>query len=214
MSADATSKAPDEPLITHKTLAYRFTHRLTQALLFSFFRLRVVGREHLPREGGALIASNHQSFLDIPIVAAANSRHVCFVARESLARSRWLGWLMRQCGAVLIERGAADRQALRDMTGHLEQGDLLAIFPEGTRSRDGRLGEFKGGATLTARRAGVPIVPAAIRGAADALPRGKVLPRPRRVQIEFGPPIDAGAPDAQEQLVTAVAALVGDGRLS
>ena len=125
-----------------------------------------------------------------------------------------LGWLMRQCGAVLIERGAADRKALRDMTGHLAQGDLLAIFPEGTRTRDGSLGEFKGGATLTAKRARVPIIPAAIRGAVDAMPRGKVLPRPRRVQIEFGPPIDPQAPDAQEQLVAAVRALAGDGHLS
>ena len=86
MSEAATSKAPEEPLITHKTLAYRFTHRFTQALLFTFFRLRVVGREHLPKEGGALIASNHQSFIDIPIVAAANT-------------SPGSRWLARACSA-------------------------------------------------------------------------------------------------------------------
>jgi 1-acyl-sn-glycerol-3-phosphate acyltransferase len=208
-----TRKATEEPeLLTEKTLTYWCTQKLVQILLFPFFRLRVRGRENLPREGGAVIASNHQSMMDIPIVAAANRRHVCFVARETLADTRWLAVLMRECGAVLIERGATDRKALRDMVRHLEQGDLLTVFPEGTRSRDGKLGEFKRGAVLTARKAGVPLIPTAITGAIEAMPRGKALPRPRRVGIEFGAPIDSSLPDAQEQLVAAVQEMVGEGR--
>lgn len=199
------------PLLTHKTFAYLFTQRLVQLFLFTLFRLRVRGKENIPKEGGAVIASNHQSMMDIPIVAAANVRHVCFVARESLAETGWLAKLMRECGAVLIERGATDRKALRDMVGHLKEGDLLTVFPEGTRSRDGSLLEFKRGAVLTAKKAGVPIIPTAITGAIHAMPRGKTLPRLRRVSIEFGAPIDSSLPDAQERLVAAVQAMVGDG---
>ena len=200
-----------EPLLTEKTLAYWLTWRTVQLFLFTLFRLRVRGRRNIPKEGGAVLASNHQSMMDIPIVAAANSRHVCFVARESLADTRWLAKLMRECGAVLIERGATDRKALRDMVGHLEQGHLLTVFPEGTRSKDGSLLEFKRGAVLTAKKAGVPIIPTAITGAIHAMPRGKLLPRPRKVSIELGEPIDPQLPDAQERLVAAVQAMVGDG---
>lgn len=204
------AKTPD--LIVHKTLTYWLTQRVTQAFLFALCRLRVRGRENVPKTGGAVFASNHQSTLDIPIISAANTRHVCFVARETLADSRAIGLLMRECGAVLIERGATDRKALRDMAEHLKLGDLLAVFPEGTRSVDGSLSEFKRGALLTAKKAGVPIIPTGITGSLEAMPRGKLLPRPRRVGVEFGEPIDPTLPDAQERLVAAVQKLVGDGR--
>ncbi len=209
---DEAALAEEPKLLIDKTLTYWCTQRFVQAALFTFFRLRVRGRENVPKTGAAVIASNHQSMIDIPIIAAANERHVCFVARESLADTRWLANLMRECGAVLIERGATDRKALRDMGTHLELGDLLAVFPEGTRSKDGSLLEFKRGAVLSAKRAGVPLIPTGITGAMEAMPRGKTLPRPRRVGIEFGKPIDPNLPDAQERLVAAVQQLVGDGR--
>lgn len=215
MTASATVReSEDAPLIAHKTLAYRVIHRITQFLLFTVCRLEVQGRENLPTDGPAVIASNHQSMIDIPVVAAGTSRHVCFVARETLANTRWLAWVMRQCGAILIGRGTADRRALREMKGHLELGDLLAVFPEGTRTHDGSLGEFKGGAVLAAKRARAPIVPTAIRGAVDVLGRGMSWPRPRKIVIRFGPPIDSGDPDAQERLVRWVTDAVGNGRIS
>jgi len=199
-------------LITDKTVTYWCTQRITQALLFTLCRLRIRGKQYLPESGGAVFASNHQSTMDIPIIAAANSRHVCFLARETLAESKAIGLLMRETGAVLVKRGESDRKALRDMALHLKLGDLLAVFPEGTRTKDGSLGEFKRGAVLTAKMAGVPIIPTGITGAFLAMPKGKMLPRPLRVGVEFGPPIDPNAPDAQAQLVEAVQKLIGDGR--
>jgi 1-acyl-sn-glycerol-3-phosphate acyltransferase len=199
-------------LIVHKTWTYSFLRGLVDVVGRLYFRRRIEGREHVPSEGPVVFASNHQSFLDIPLVAQATRRHVCFVARRSLAGSRLLGWIMAQCGAVLVSRGESDRAAVRDMIGHLERGDTVAIFPEGTRTRDGRVGEFQRGALLVARRAGVPIIPIGIRGTFEAWPRGGGFPRPQRLVLRFGAPIDSSLPDAQERVRQAVLDMVGDGR--
>jgi len=206
--------AAEEPeRITWSTPAYRFGRFLSWCELRLLHRMKVEGKEHLPREGSFLIVSNHQSFLDIPLVAAAlMERHVCFVARATLARSRFMAWLMRRSGAVLIQRGAADRRALSEMVEHLRAGDAVCVFPEGTRSPDGRLGEFLPGALFAARRARVPLVPAGIHGALDAMPRDARFPRLRRVGIRFGPPIDGSLPEAMELARERIAGMIGDGR--
>lgn len=202
----------DAELITRKTWVYRVGLGACWVVYRSLLRARVYGAEHVPRTGGALIASNHQSFLDIPLVALGTSRHVAFVARDSLAHSRSLGWLMRRCGAVLIQRGKPDRAAVRQMAAHLTAGDLVSVFPEGTRSVDGTLGEFRGGAMLAARLAKVPIVPAAIRGTIDAWPKGG-KPGLARVSITFAEPVDSASAQATEEVRARVAALVGDGHV-
>ena len=200
-----------EPVLTEKTLVYRVGSKACLAFCKLAFRMRIEGRANVPRSGGAVLAANHQSFLDIPIVGGAVSRHVAFVARDTLDDWRWLAFVMRESGVVLVRRGTSDRRALRQMADHLEAGDLVAIYPEGTRTRDGSLQEFKGGAVLAARMAKVPIVPVGIRGAFEAWPRGKSIPRPRKIGVRFGAPIDSGAPDAQEQLLASVRAMIGDG---
>ena len=201
-------------LIVHSTWAYRLGRALVAAYLGLRHRLRTEGREHLPRSGGFLIVSNHQSFLDIPVLAAAaRPRHVAFVARASLAHSRFLDWLMRESGVVLIEPNTPDRGALEGMIGHLELGDIVAVFPEGTRTPDGRLGVFRAGAVVAARRAGVPIVPAAIRGAFEAWPRDRKLPRGGRITVRFAPPIPPGTDGAIEVAKGVIAEMVGDGRV-
>jgi 1-acyl-sn-glycerol-3-phosphate acyltransferase len=179
-------------IVAHKTVVYRLGQASVTAYATLVHRLRVRGRERLPAAGGALVVANHASFLDIPFVAAAARRHVAFVARDSLARSRVLAFIMSHAGAILVRRGAADRAAIRAMVAHLEAGDCVAVFPEGERSRDGSVGAFREGALLAARQARVPIVPAAIDGAFRALSRGMKLPRPVRVELEFGDPIEPG----------------------
>jgi 1-acyl-sn-glycerol-3-phosphate acyltransferase len=210
----STGAPPTEPILTHKTAVYHICS--TGALWFckAYFRLRVEGLENIPPKGGAVLASNHQSFLDILILGGCMPRHVAFVARDTLANWRWLSYVMRQCGAVLVRRGTSDRRALRAMADHLEKDDMVVIYPEGTRTRDGGLQEFKGGALLAARMAGVPIVPCGIRGAFEAWPRGRTIPRPKKIAVRFGPPIDSSLPDAQERLIAAVQGLIGDGRFA
>lgn len=210
-SARPSDASPDahDALITHKTFVYRLCSTSAWIYCKLWHRLEVRGLEHIPKTGGVLVASNHQSHVDILIHGGSIPRHVCFVARDTLADQAWLAYTMRQCGAVLIQRGASDRKALRAMADHLELGDLVAIFPEGTRTDDGSLREFKGGALLAARMAKVPIVPCGISGANVAFPRGAALPRPRKIRVSYGAPIDSALPDAQERVVAAVAALSG-----
>lgn len=199
-------------VLVEPTWAYRVTRLTTNAFFSAYFRSRCEGREHLPLHGPLVILSNHQSFLDVPLISHAARRHVAFVARDTLARSKPLAWLMRECGAVLIKRGQPDRAALREMVAHLELGDALVIFPEGTRTTDGHVQPFRAGALLAARMTGAPIVPAGIRGAFEAWPRAAKWPRPRRIAIRFAPAISSDADDALERAHAAIVGLVGDGR--
>lgn len=202
------------PVLVHKTWAYRAARLCTRVAWSVLFRARHEELQGIPAVGPALLCCNHQSFLDIPLVSHLTQRHIAFVARDSLAESRPLGWLMRQCGAVLIARGKPDRAALREMLAHLEAGDLVAVFPEGTRTRDGSLGELRAGALLAARQARAPVVPIGIRGAFEAWPRNSALPRPRPIAARVGTPVDPLAEDALEQVRRQLQALIGDGRYS
>jgi 1-acyl-sn-glycerol-3-phosphate acyltransferase len=208
MSASPETAARAPARVTPFYRLVRFVDRVVCRL---WFRMKVEGMEHVPRRGGALLAVNHQSYLDILVIGASMPRHVTFVARDTLTESRILAFIMHGCGAIFVRRGTSDRAALRAMAEHLAAGDLVAIYPEGTRSRDGRVGTFKGGAVMAARLGGVPIVPVGIRGAFQAWPRGRILPWPKKVGVRFGPPIDPTLDDARERLEEAVRGLIGDG---
>lgn len=196
----------ERPVRTDKTWVYHACRSGTWLWYRLYLPPTFHGREHLPSNGGVLIAANHQSFLDIPLLAQATSRHVCFVARDTLAKSRLLGFVMDGCNAVLIGRGRGDRAAMRRIVAHLEAGDCVAMFPEGTRSRDGSLGAFHSGILVAARKAGVPIVPAAIDGSWRAWPPGRSLPRPTRLSLTFAPAVDPTLPDALDRVREAIAA--------
>ena len=143
-----------------------------------------------------------------------SARHLAFVARATLARSRVLAFIMRHCGAILIDRDRGDRGALRQMAEVLRAGGVVVIFPEGTRSRDGSLGSPKKGALLAARQAGAPIVPCALDGSHAAWPRDRRLPRPHRLTVTFGEPVAADSPGALEATWAQVAGFLEEGRRS
>ena len=209
-TARRTRRVAPEDVLTGSSAVYRTGKFIVTVYLGLLHRFRVEGREHLPRSGGVLIASNHQSFLDIPVLSAATPRHVAFVARATLAQSRFLAFIMRESGSVLIRPNTPDRNALEAMIAHLEGGDCVAVFPEGTRTNDGALGAFRGGAAVAARRAGVPILPAAITGAFEAWPRHRSLPRPRAIRVRFGPPFAADVDEPMEQARRVIAEMMGD----
>ncbi len=205
-NANPTSPPPR----TWRSLTYRFIMVWVHLFTKVPFPTRVIDKQHLPEGQGALIVSNHASFFDIPFIAkGAAGRHVCFVARQSLAKNRLLGFVMRSCGAVLIDPKAGDRKALKRVVEHLQAGDLVAMFAEGTRSKDGRLLPFKRGALLAARQAKVPVVPCALVGTHRAWGRGQRFPKPAKVQVRFGEPRAVGGQTLEEVREWIAAQLAG-----
>ncbi|HET6498143.1 MAG TPA: lysophospholipid acyltransferase family protein [Coriobacteriia bacterium] len=162
---------------------------LGRALLASF-RTRVIGAENVPPTG-ALLAGNHVSYLDPVLLWCASPRRVHFIAKAELWESRLLGTALDHLLAFPVHRGAADRAALTHASALLASGELVGIFPEGTRheSEDGGLGEASEGVAYLALRAMAPVVPVGIAGTADALPPDARLPRCARVRIVFGTPV-------------------------
>ncbi len=174
----------------------RFLFLLAQAVcggLFALlFRLEVRGRENIPLQGPAIVAANHTSFLDPPLVGRAFfPRPLRYVARVSVFRTPVIGWLARRLGALPLEHeGFAI--AMREIVSLLRRGEAILIFPEGTRSPDGRLQRAKAGVGFLARRAGCPVIPVSIRGAERALPRGRGLIRPVHITVTIGSPMRFG----------------------
>jgi 1-acyl-sn-glycerol-3-phosphate acyltransferase len=154
----------------------------------ALFRFRYSGRRNVPASGPLLVVSNHQSHLDPVLIGVACPRQVGALARASLFH--WpLGWMIRSLGAVPVERGGGALAGVKAILGVLRAGEGVIVFPEGTRSVDGKLQPFQPGFCALARRSGATIVPTAIEGAFEALPRGAVVPRPHEISLAFGPPI-------------------------
>lgn len=168
----------------------RFLRATVGRLLLAAYRTRFVGAESVPGSG-AILAGNHASYLDPALLWCGAPRPVHFVAKAELWRVGWLGWCLDRFWAIPVERGSADRAMISRATGFLSNGDLVGMFPEGTRGPSGSddLGDAHGGVAFIAMRAGVPIVPVGIAGTDKALPRGAKLPRFPRVVFSYGEPI-------------------------
>jgi 1-acyl-sn-glycerol-3-phosphate acyltransferase len=166
-------------------LYYFFGWLLTGLYSYLWHRTRYYRKAKLPRKTGYLIVCNHQSFADPNLVAFGLYRGVAFMARSSLFKG-FLGWWLPRVWCLPVERGSSDRASIRRTVDMLKSGRPLILFPEGTRSRDGKLQGFKRGLELIARQAGVPILPAAIHGVGAAFPKGASFPKPSKVRITYG----------------------------
>ncbi|MFQ5734266.1 MAG: lysophospholipid acyltransferase family protein [Planctomycetaceae bacterium] len=162
---------------------------LLQIAFTVWFRFRVRGLHYLPESGGGLVLSNHQSHLDPLLLQIALHRPIGFLARDNLFRVPFVGWVLRRHYVLGINRESVAASVIRESVRRMQHGFLLGIFPEGTRTQDGSVGEFKPGFVAIVRRAKLPIYPVGVAGAFEALPRGTWFPRPRRVRIVYGEPL-------------------------
>jgi 1-acyl-sn-glycerol-3-phosphate acyltransferase len=151
---------------------------------------KVHGLKHIPRSGGALLVCNHQSYLDPVFLGAQMRRQITFVAKSELFAPPGLGWLIRMLNTLPVRRGEADVSAIKEALRRVEEGQILAMFPEGTRSTHGGLLPIQPGIGLMIKRTDAPVIPAVVDGAWRAWPRGQKLPGKARVRLLYGPPLN------------------------
>lgn len=168
---------------------YRFVKGIFHPFVRLYLNLTCDGREHLPRRGGAIVVCNHTSFMDAIILGSAAPRPIRFLVLRwmyDLWMLRWFYWGM---GTIPVRAAGQDSAAIKQALRALRAGQIVGVFPEGTRSADGRISDARPGAALIAALSGAPVVPAHIDGARDSLPVGGAFPRPARVHVRFGPPL-------------------------
>lgn len=156
---------------------------LVKGIYYGLYNVRVEGRENLPDKSGFIIASNHRSYADPPLIAVtAGCAKYSFVAKAELFRFPFFGWLIKKLGAFPVVRGKGDMKVISDSVERINQGRNLVIFPEGTRSKDGKVGRGKTGVALIAASSGATVIPAGI------VYDGKLRFR-SKVTVKFGKPI-------------------------
>ena len=165
---------------------YRIVQRVLQLVAVLAYRARYSGVRNIPTEGGVLVVSNHQSHLDPPLAGIGSPRMMGFVARETLFRFAPLGWFIRSVGAFPIDREGVGLSGIKEALKRLKQGEMVVIFPEGTRTRDGEIAPFRPGFTTLAIRSKAAILPMAIDGAYQAWPRSRNWPGLGRIRVHYG----------------------------
>src|ERR671933_170327 len=169
-------------------LVYWLARAVLQPFFHVWFRLSRIGREHIPAEGPVILASNHRSFLDPFVIAVMVRRPIYFVAKKELFLFRpVVSWMLSALGAFRIDRGASDQEAMATARAILERGEIVLMFPEGTRIRPGSLGLPKRGVGRLALETGAPVVPVAVVGT-EAVRKGWRI-RPHKVRIRVGRPL-------------------------
>jgi 1-acyl-sn-glycerol-3-phosphate acyltransferase len=177
--------------------ALQIVARVGTTLLFD---LKVYGLRHIPEAGGFLLVSNHQSYIDPVLLGVRLTRPLSYMAKSGLFKFAPFEWLIRQLGAFPIKQGSADIRALKEAIGRVQEGHALTIFPEGTRSPDGRLQPIEPGIALVIRKAKIPVIPAVIIGSSQAWPVGQKMFHPAPIRVLYGSPMDLAGLD-REQIV-------------
>jgi 1-acyl-sn-glycerol-3-phosphate acyltransferase len=156
-----------------------------------FFRLCVRGKENIPDKGAFLLVSNHQSYLDPIFCGVPFTQPLYFLARDSLFVNWFFGWLISSVNAIPVKRNEADLSAIKTVIGKLKEGKGVCLFPEGTRTHNGKISSLKAGFGLLSRRGNAPIIPVMIDGAFERWPRHKKIFSPGHVVLWYGNAITA-----------------------
>jgi 1-acyl-sn-glycerol-3-phosphate acyltransferase len=165
---------------------------LARILTTLLLDLKVSGVRHVPRTGGVLIASNHQSLLDPVVVGVHLQRPASFLAKSELFEHPWFSWFIRTLYAFPVRQGEGDIGAVREAIKRLDEGRALVLFPEGSRTENGELLPLEPGVGLIARKAAVPVIPCVIEGSFEAWPKHSRVFHPRPIGVKFGPPMIVG----------------------
>ena len=160
-----------------------------RAIFRIFFRYRVYNPERVPLRGPVILASNHASFIDPPLVGSGVKRAIHYLARESLFRFPVMGWVLKQWQVVPVDREGGGAKGLKAILDRLLAGGAIILFPEGTRTRDGRLQPARSGIGLTVIKSAAPVIPVRVFGTFEAYGRHMPLPRPRQVAVKYGRPM-------------------------
>jgi 1-acyl-sn-glycerol-3-phosphate acyltransferase len=168
---------------------YRVIQAILVAFCKTFWRLKIDGRENIPKTGAFVLSPVHRSNVDTPLVACIATRRLRFMGKDSMWKIKPIGKLFTALGAYPVHRGSADREALRRTMQVIEGGEAAVIFPEGTRQTGPLVQPLFEGAAYVAVRTGVPIIPVGIGGSEKAMPKGSKMLRPVKVRIVVGEPI-------------------------
>ena len=168
---------------------YKASRGIARILFTVFYDYKAYGLRNIPRTGGCLTVANHESYLDPVLVGLNVPRIMAFMAKSELFENKYFGWYIRQLNAFPVRQGKGDIGAVRQTIDALRAGNILHIFPEGSRTPDGQLQPIQHGTALVIRKAEVPVVPAIIEGSFEAWPRKQKLPRTHRIRVIYGPPM-------------------------
>lgn len=188
---------------------WKFLQALSRIVTTCMFDLKVYGAHRVPCEGGVLLVSNHQSYLDPVLLGVRLRRPLSYMAKSELFASKPFAWLIRSLGAFPVKQGAGDVGAMKETIARLQEGRALNIYPEGSRTQDGELLPIEKGVGLVIRKAKVPVVPVAIHGSFDAWPKGRKMFRPHPIRILYGHPIDMSSMD-REQIIQTIGRTISD----
>ena len=198
------------------TCWYLLGYSLSKAMAKTFFHYRVVGAENMIEEGPCIIAANHCSYLDPPLVGVACRRAIHYLARKSLLDIPVLGPILPELNVIPVDQKNADRSALMGAIRVVRGGGAVLIFPEGSRSPDGKLQPAQPGIGMIMAKTGAPVVPVRVSGSFQAFPRGTAVPHFVAVKVTIGAPIlfegsetedRAFYQEASDRIMDAVAAL-------
>jgi 1-acyl-sn-glycerol-3-phosphate acyltransferase len=186
-AADAPGRHQIFEIDPAKTPLYRAERAIFVSGLWTWFRPKVTGKEHVPSSGPVILAPVHRSFADFGFAAFCTRRKLFFMTKDEMWKNKWLGRLLLSVGAFPVHRESADREALQRAEEVLRKGSVLVLFPEGTRREGPVIEDLLEGAAFLSARTSAPIVPIGIGGSDLAMPKGSAIPKPRTIQVVIGP---------------------------